>query len=490
MTKSKQDPITFETLPQLLENDTKVKVAGIDVDGILRGKLISKEKFLSVAENGFGFCSVIFGWDMHDQVYSSVSKISVNDDGISDILVYPDLKSFRRIPWENNVPFFIVSFFDPVQKIPFYACPRGLLKVAAKKLNTNGFKALAGVEYEFANFRVPQVDHGTFETNHTHASVAKFLQFNTAASLPPLTEGKFGYSMTRSVQNSDYFYEIFNTCEKFNCSIEGWHSESGPGIFEAALTYDEALELADKASLFKYVVKSIATNYGVTPCFMAKPQYGLPGNSGHMHVSLVDKNGRNIFAREEIDKNAKYEDIANLSDLGRYFLAGLLDGLPDIMPMFAPTINSYKRLDENYWAPATVSWGLEHRLASIRVITPPISKSEATRFEVRVPGADSNPYFVLATIISLGWRGIEKKLENLPPPLAKGDKADKDSYKPTRLARTLREANNLFMKNGSVAREVFGDQFVQHFGGTREHEIQLWEQAVTDWEIQRYIETV
>ncbi|POS84266.1 hypothetical protein EPUL_003855, partial [Erysiphe pulchra] len=481
MTKSEKDQITFKSLPKLLENDTKVKVAGVDIDGILRGKMMSKDKFLSVAESGFGFCSVIFGWDMHDQVYSSISKIYVNDNGMSDILVYPDLNSFRRIPWENNVPFFIVSFHDPVQKTPFSACPRGLLKDAANKLKKNGFKALAGVEYEFANFRVPQANSNGIETGRTCPSVVKFLQDNAAASLPPLTEGKFGYSMTRSVQNSDYFYDIFNTCEKFNCGIEGWHSESGPGIFEAAISYDEALELADKASLFKYVVKSVASKYGITPCFMAKPRYGLPGNSGHMHVSLVDMNGKNIFAREEIDKDAEYEDIANLSDLGRYFLAGLLDGLPDIMPMFAPTINSYKRLDERYWAPATVSWGLEHRLASIRVITPPISKPGATRFEVRVPGADSNPYLVLATIISLGLRGIERKLEISHPPLAKGNKAVIDSHKLVRLARSLKEANERFMRHGSVAREIFGDEFVQHFGGTREHEIQLWEQTVTDW---------
>ncbi|RKF55977.1 Type-1 glutamine synthetase 2 [Erysiphe neolycopersici] len=490
MTKSKKDQITFKSLPELLENDTKVRVAGVDIDGILRGKLISKEKFLSVAESGFGFCSVIFGWDMHDQVYSSTSNIHLNDNGMSDILVYPDLNSFRRIPWEENVPFFIVSFYDPVQKTPFFACPRGLLKFATDNLKNNGFKALAGVEYEFANFRVPQVNSGGIDTGRTHASVVKFLQNNAAASLPPLTEGKFGYSMTRSVQNSDYFYDIFNTCEKFNCGIEGWHSESGPGIFEAAISYDEALELADKASLFKYVVKSVASKYGITPCFMAKPRYGLPGNSGHMHVSLVDKNGKNIFAREEIDKDAEYEDIANLSDAGRHFLAGLLDGLPDIMPIFAPTINSYKRLDERYWAPATVSWGLEHRLASIRLITPPISKPEATRFEIRVPGSDSNPYLVLSSIILLGLRGIERKLKISHPPFAKGNKADVDSQKLARLARSLKEANERFMKQESVAREIFGDEFVQHFGGTREHEIQLWEQTVTDWEIQRYIETV
>lgn len=224
---------------------------------------------------------------------------------------------------------------------------------------------------------------------------------------------------------------------------------------------------------------------------MAKPRQGLPGNSGHMHISLVSKDsGDNLFARESKDENAKWDDIANLSDLGRHFLAGLLDGLPDIMPIVAPTINSYKRLVENFWAPVTVSWGLEHRAASIRIIAPPTSKPKATRFEVRVPGADTNPYLVLSAILALGWRGIEKKLELTLPPLAKGQDVGGEADKGTRLAKDLKTATQVMMREGSVAREVFGDEFVEHFGGTREHEVRAWEEAVTDWEVRRYIETV
>lgn len=228
-------------------------------------------------------------------------------------------------------------------------------------------------------------------------------------------------------------------------------------------------------------MKSVATKYGITPCFMAKPKQGLPGNSGHMHVSIVDKDGKNLFARETKDENPPYPDVAGLSDLGRHFLAGLIDGLPDIMPLLAPTINSYKRLVENFWAPVTVSWGLEHRAASIRLIAPPTSKPGATRFEVRVPGADTNPFFVLAAILALGWRGVEKKLEIPIPPLGKGEDVGGNSDKGVRLAKSLREANDRFTRKESIAREVFGDDFVDHFGGTRDHEIRLWDEAVTDW---------
>lgn len=200
-----------------------------------------------------------------------------------------------------------------------------------------------------------------------------------------------------------------------------------------------------------------------------------------MHVSIVDKDGQNLFYRGLEDPDPPYSDLANLSDMGRHFLAGLLDGLPDVMPLVAPTVNSYKRLVENFWAPVTVSWGLEHRAASIRLIAPPTASPKATRFEVRVAGADANPFYVLASILALGWRGVENKMEINVPPLGKGEDVGGASDPGVRLAKSLKEANARFMRKESVARKVFGDEFVDHFGGTREHEVRLWDEAVTDW---------
>jgi glutamine synthetase len=142
-----QPEVTVDNVAQVLEHDTKVKLAGIDIDGILRGKLISKKKFLSVAKDGFGFCSVLFGWDMHDRTYFKELSISNKENGYRDLLAVPDLRSFRRIPWEDNVPFFLVSFFDPETRAPISACPRGLLKAAVAKLEKHGYKAMAGGMY-------------------------------------------------------------------------------------------------------------------------------------------------------------------------------------------------------------------------------------------------------------------------------------------------------------------------------------------------------
>lgn len=426
---------------------------------------------------------------MHDMTYFRELTISNAENGYRDLIAKIDLKSYRRIPWEYNVPFFLVQFHDPDTLEPISADPRSLLRTAVGKLRKAGYGAMAGAEFEFFCFRAPK-DHTVQSDRQTSATTMPYLLDNSAHTLPHLTQGMFGYSLTDPIHNQDWFYSVFETCEKFRCDIEGWHTESGPGVFEAALQFGEITEMADRASLFKYVVKAIGGKHGITPCFMAKPRQGLPGNSGHMHCSIVDKAGKNLFARAEKDPNPPFKDLEYVSDLGRQFLAGLLDGLPDVMPIIAPTVNSYKRLVENFWAPVTVSWGLEHRAASIRLIAPPTASAKSTRFEIRTCGADANPSLVLATIVALGWRGIEKKLEVKLPPLGKGQDVGGAGDKGQRLPKSLRESTTRFMAKGSVARDIFGDQFVEHFGGTREHELRLWDEAVTDWEIKRYIETV
>ena len=144
MSTPAEPDVTADNVAEVLKNDRMVKVAGIDVDGILRGKLMKKNKFLSIVSEGFGFCSVIFGWDQHDQTYYKELAISNKENGYRDLVAVPDLRSFRRIPWENNVPFFLVSFLDPDTREPVCACPRGLLKTAAEKAEAAGYRAMAG----------------------------------------------------------------------------------------------------------------------------------------------------------------------------------------------------------------------------------------------------------------------------------------------------------------------------------------------------------
>ncbi|ODV90122.1 hypothetical protein CANCADRAFT_101386 [Tortispora caseinolytica NRRL Y-17796] len=452
----------------ILADDDCVKLSGIDVDGILRGKLISKKKFLSVAETGFGFCSVIFGWDMHDRTYNRSTNVTDEAGGFGDLHAVIDLESFTRIPWENNVPFFYVYFYNPDQTV-LAPCPRSLLRDVSKLAADMGYTPMAGSELEFYHYK------------ETGASVIE----KNGKNLTPMTAGMFGYSVQRPVLNKEYYYDVWNSANAMDVNIEGWHCESGPGVYEAAITYAEALKVADRTSLFKLTCKSVGPKYGVMPCFMAKPHHGLPGNSGHLHLSLLDSTGKNILCRDEPDPNPKYPDTAYLTEEGKHFLAGILAGLKDIMPILAPNINSYKRLIEHYWAPVTVSWGYEHRIASVRFISPPSCPPKGTRFEVRTPGADVNTHFALAALFALGIRGIKLKLPLTVPPMGAID----DHSTIDRLPKSLRTATEAFMSPTSLAREVLGNEFVDHFGKTRLEECDLWDDAVTDWEVTRYIET-
>ncbi|TRM62581.1 hypothetical protein BD626DRAFT_497834 [Schizophyllum amplum] len=455
-------PQTIHDLKDMLKDDTKIKVA---VDGILRGKYMSKEKFLSAASSsdGFGFCSVVFGWDMHDQTYSRELLISNKSNGYRDLLATIDLSTFRRIPWEGNVPFFLVAFADPDSREPLFADPR------------SGRECFAGVEFEYFNFK------------ETAASLAEKGYHN----LQPLTPGMHGYSLLRTQLNDAYFQQLFDDALKFEVPVEGHHTETGPGVLETALAYTSALRMADNAALFKYVAKSVGMKHGVVPSFMAKPWGELPGCSGHIHVSMRDSEGKNTFAvyDKEGRADAAYPDTKFVSQEGEWFLAGVLDALPDT-PL-VPTINGYKRLAGGaaFWAPNAVTWGYDSRAASIRLIAPPSVPAAATRLEVRVPGADVQAHFAMSAIIMAGLRGVKGKMA-LPKPITAYKPEDRASGKVPMLPLSLEEATRRMMREGSIAREecMFGDAFVDHFGGTREHEVALWNAAVTNWEVERYLE--
>jgi len=337
----------------LLKDDTKVKVAGIDVDGVLRGKIMSKDKFIGAAKGGFGFCSVVFGWDIHDSVYPKELLISNRKNGYRDLLAQIDLLTYRRIPWEDNIPFFLVTFLDPDTQKPICACPRGMLKKASVKAKEFGWECIAGVELEYFQFK--ETPHTLIEKNFTN--------------LEALTPGMHGYSLLRTTLNQGYFHDLFDESLKMGIEIESHHTETGPGVFETALAYTQALRMADNATLFKFVAKSLGMKHGVMPSFMAKPWGDLPGCSGHIHVSLRGSSGSNVFALSDDEvaaggrANAKYNDLRWISQEAEWFLGGILEGLTDVMPTLVPTINGYKRLvaGESFWAPNAITYGYDSR---------------------------------------------------------------------------------------------------------------------------------
>lgn len=437
--------------------NNKIKFAVTDIDGILRGKIISRKKFLKGLQDGFGFCNVIFGWDSNDAVYNN-SIISGWHTGYPDVMATIDPGTYRTIPWEDDIPFFIADFSKSPQLAN--ACPRSLLKQVQQQCSSLGYIANFAKEYEWFNFK---------ETSHS-------LQQKNFTNLQSLTPGMFGYSLLRPAQNNTFFNDLFNLLPQFNIPLEGLHTETGDGVYEAAIDYTNILEAADRAVLFKTSVKQIAYKHELIACFMAKWSSNLPGCSGHIHQSLWDLSGTtNLFFNEA--------DDANMSDLLRHYIAGQLYCLPHIIPMYAPTVNSYKRFIEGAWASTSVSWGIENRTTALRVIN---HSKEGTHLETRVPGADANPYLSLAASLASGLYGIKNELR-LNVPATKGSEYENAATQ--KLPKTLHEATEA-MKASSIAGELFGKTFTDHFIRTREWEWNQFIQKVTDWELKRYFEII
>jgi glutamine synthetase len=256
--------------------------------------------------------------------------------------------------------------------------------------------------------------------------------------------------------------------------VEGLHTETGPGVYEAAIQYCEGIEAADRGVLFKTAVKEIAQRFSIMPSFMAKWSTEYPGCSGHVHQSLSDGKA-NLFHDARSPRR--------MSKLFESYLAGQLACLEDIQVFFAPTVNSYKRLVDGMWAPVKRSWGVDNRTASLRVIP---GSPKSTRLETRCPGADINAYLALAACVAAGLYGIEKGLKLEDAPL-EGNAAS--AAKSPRLPRTLEKAT-ANLKRSKFARDFFGDEFVDHYVATREWEWRQSLDAVTNWELRRYFEII
>lgn len=442
------------------EHETsKIKFAFADIDGVLRGKVISVKKVLESLEKGIGFCNVVFGWDSSDAVYDESVSVTGWRSGYPDSICHIDLSTFRIIPWQNDLPFFMADFHKAGQDIAA-VCPRSLLRMIAGEAEALGYVPRFAQEFEWFNF---------LET-------PKSLEQKHYVHPEPLTPGMFGYSILRPSMNTAFNDSLFDMLRRFDIPLEGLHTETGPGVYEAAIEHDVVLQAADKAVLFKNAVKELAFNHGFMASFMAKWNEQLPGCSGHIHQSLWNADqSKNLFADGQ-DRNG-------ISGLLKHYIAGQLYCLPHILPMYAPTVNSFKRLVEGAWAPVTITWAFDNRTAALRVLTP---SHENTRLETRIPGSDSNPYLAMAASLASGLYGIKHQLPLEVEPSTGNAYADLRNGK---IPANLFEAATA-MKNSAVARELFGEAFTSHFTATRLLEWQRFMQYVTDWEIKRYFEII
>jgi glutamine synthetase len=426
-----------------------VKVGAFDMDGVLRGKYISIDKLAAAAETGLGFCDVIFGWDIADVLYDNV-KLTGWHTGYPDAVAKIDVESRRMIPWEPGTVFFLMDLFDKSGK-PLSIAPRQVFRNVLEEAGRRGFSAYFAAEYEFWFFK------------ETGAS----LREKNFRGLTPLTPGMFGYSVVRASENTALVLDVVDLLAAFDVPLEAFHTETGPGVFEAAISVTHGLAAADRGALFKTALKEIGARHGVIPTFMAKWNSDLPGSSGHIHQSLWAKDlTKNLFSD---------------GDVMRRYIAGLVKYLPELMTMICPTVNSYKRTVPGTWAPINSTWGTDNRTTAVRAIP---GGDKSSRVELRLSGADINAYLAMSASLAAGLEGIEQGLDGTPETVNAYAAPDAPA-----LPRNLGEATRLFRQSG-MAKKWFGEEFVDHYACTREWEVRQYEKAVTDWELARYFEAI
>lgn len=438
------------------ERDLKHVAVGVfDMDGILRGKYMSRDKFLSAIDSGFGFCDVVLGWDSQDQLYDNV-RLTGWHTGYPDAPVRLLPETCRETPWQDGALIFLGEFAGQAEEI----CPRGVLRRVLDRAERSDFICRAGFEYEFFLF------HETPES----------IREKNYRNLTPMAPGFFGYSALRSSVHSDFYTDLLDACRLMDMELEGLHEETGPGVLEAAIAVSKGVEVADKAALFKSVTKILAQKSDMLATFMAKWSPDWPGQSGHIHMSLWDQNDRPAFH----DDNAPH----GMSKTMRHFVGGQQKLMPELLAMIAPTVNSYRRLIPGFWAPTDASWGIDNRTCALRVI-PGGPKSQ--RVECRVAAADANPYLALAAALGAGLWGIENQIE--PEDATTGNAYEKKFPRRLALPETLWDAAQRF-KTSKVARDLFGAPFVDHFAATREWEEREFRKHISDWEMERYFEII
>ncbi|WP_281561096.1 glutamine synthetase [Thalassomonas sp. RHCl1] len=445
---------------QLVEqrNLTYVKVGLFDIDGVMRGKYMSKEKFFSALEHGFAFCDVVLGWDSQDQLYENTGvKYTGWHTGYPDAPVRILPETCRELPLEENTLLFLCEFKAPTASI----CPRNVLNRVLAMADEMGVDACAAFEYEFFLF------------NETPDSV----RAKGYRNLTSFTPGFFGYSMLRNSTHAELYHELLQLAREMDFPIEGLHTETGPGVLEAAIGVDGAQAAADKAALFKTFTKVWAQRRQLMATFMAKWSNEYPGQSGHIHLSLRDKqSGDSLFYDAGQDMT--------MSQQQGHFIAGLQQLLPEFMAMYAPTINAYSRVIPGYWAPTHATWGCENRTTALRLI-PGSEKSQ--RVEFRLGSADANPYLALAAALAAGLTGIKEQWA--PGEMLTGNAYEQELPQALKLPDNLSDATRAF-RQSAAAKACFGAEFVEHFSATRDWEVQEFRKHITDWELARYFEII
>ncbi|MCB9082274.1 MAG: glutamine synthetase [Lewinellaceae bacterium] len=452
--------LTLEELSQLVEAgkiDTVV-VGFTDHYGRLVGKRFAADFFLeSAARAGTHACNYLLTTDMEMDPVSGYTFANW-ELGYGDFHLQPDLRTLRRLSWLKRTAGVLCSVADENTHKLVAEAPRSVLQRQLDQLQGEGFTAKAASELEYYAFTN---DYRSAHTQHYH-------------DLQPVGWYLEDYHLLQGARTEKFTAAARKHLQKSGIPVENSKGEWGLGQHELNIRYAEVMEMADRHVLFKQCLKEIADQQGISVTFMAKFHEDQAGSSCHLHLSLW-KNKENAFAGDEA-----FGPVMG-SAVFRWFLGGWIHYVPEVMPFYAPTVNSYKRYVDGSWAPTRLAWSYDNRTAGFRVV----GHGDSLRIECRIPGADCNPYLAFAAALASGLAGIREQRE--PPAIFTGD-----IYAAAHLPRvpyTLEEAVKPFATS-AFARQAFGDAVVDHYTHFFEQEITAFRQSVTDWERRRYFERI
>ncbi len=435
----------LERLVSAGEIDTVV-LAFTDMQGRLVGKRVVARHFVDeVFERGAECCSYLLAVDAEMNTVPGY-RIADWGTGYGDMVMTPDPTTLRRIPWLPGTAQVLADLQWP-DGSPIAVAPRGILASQINRLTDRGLAPYAATELEFI----------VFDDTYRQAWSSGY------RGLTPATDYNADYGLVAGARLEPLLRDIRLHMTATGLHCEGVKGECHTGQQEITFRYAPAMTACDNHTVYKNGAKEIAEQHGKSLTFMAKYDEG-EGNSCHIHVSLRDQDGTAVFA----DPNEPH----GMSPLFRSFLAGQLATLPELMLLYAPNINSYKRFANASFAPTAVAWGLDNRTCALRVV----GRGDGLRVECRVPGGDVNPYLAVAGLIAGGLHGIDNQVP-LPEPLA-GDAYHAELQQ---LPTTLGEAAALFAQS-AVARKAFGDDVVEHYLNNARSEVRAFNAAVTDWE--------
>jgi glutamine synthetase len=433
-----------------------VGLGGSDFNGIFRGKHVPAEAFLANIESPMSLGDMVFALDPVDGVTVEGPPTGwwpISERGLREMRCIPAPETFRIVPWRHRTAVALCDFAF-TDGTPVDAAPRAVLRRVVERARSMGLEPKVGYELEFVVFR---------ET----AASARDKGFR---DLEPFGRRQ-AWSMLRAGLDDDMLRVLRTGLTEFGIPIEGWTTEGADAQYEINVPYCDALDAADRALLHRFAVKELAEREGLIATFMARPPQSIYGSSMHLHQSLWRADGSNALH----DPAGEH----GLTDLARHFIAGQLAHQHELTALFAPHVNSYKRLLPWMSAGANATWGLENWSTAVRVMS---SSPHATRVEFRTSGADANPYLAIAGSLAAGLAGIERGLEPPPPTAGLGD----DQASAPTVPRSLEEAIAA-LEASAVAREHLGEEFVGVYAATRRGELEAFRQVVTDWEAERYL---